>query len=165
VKTVWLLDVDGVVNATRPGWSAAPRHATVSDGQMSYRLRWAPALVGRIRKVHQSGLVEIWWCTTWCPWADQIERASGLPVLRRAFDHGPDVTVDETQAAKLGVALRVVDAGRRLVWTDDDAIPAGGPARAQLLVSDQALLIAPKPRVGLQPVDMDAVDAFIGLPS
>lgn len=44
---VWLLDVDGVINANRPGWGAPPRSSRVwSDtDRMSYLIRWAPALL------------------------------------------------------------------------------------------------------------------------
>jgi hypothetical protein len=50
VRTIRLLDVDGVLNADRPGWSAAPGRATVY-ADTAYPLRWAPALLRRIRRV------------------------------------------------------------------------------------------------------------------
>ena len=36
---VWLLDVDGVINATRPGWHAAPRRSMVHSAQDCGRRR------------------------------------------------------------------------------------------------------------------------------
>ncbi|PPK93489.1 hypothetical protein CLV92_110117 [Kineococcus xinjiangensis] len=42
-RTVWLLDVDGVLNASRPGWSAPPRIRSAYSGGFEYRIRWAPA--------------------------------------------------------------------------------------------------------------------------
>ncbi|KUL32677.1 hypothetical protein [Actinoplanes awajinensis] len=44
---VWLLDVDGVLNANRPGWSAAPRRGMAYAGGTGFLMRWAPARLGR----------------------------------------------------------------------------------------------------------------------
>jgi hypothetical protein len=41
---VWLLDVDGVINATRPGWGSPPRRASVYADGGDWPMRWAPAL-------------------------------------------------------------------------------------------------------------------------
>jgi hypothetical protein len=43
-QAVWLLDVDEVVNVTRPGWGAVPCNGTACIGAVEYRLRWAPAV-------------------------------------------------------------------------------------------------------------------------
>lgn len=154
-ETVWLLDVDGVLNASSPGWSAAPYKGRAFADVDEYKLRWAPALVTRIKALRATGLVDVVWCTTWCPWADQIERIMGFPGLGRAW-------VDDKRGwyareAKRGAAADVLARGKRLVWTDDEAFPydrSGFPA-------DRALLIAPKPSRGLQPADMDAIEAFV----
>jgi hypothetical protein len=55
----------------------------------------------------------------------------------------------------------VVRGGRRLVWTDDDAIPIGGEFVDELGAAG-ALLIRPAKNRGLQPADMDAIEAFVG---
>src|SRR5690606_35099575 len=158
-RPVWLLDVDGVLNAPRPGWGAPPRSGTASSGGLLFRIRWAPPLVARIRGLHNSGLVEIRWCSTWCSDADQIERLLGLPRLVRAWHH--EVTPHTAPTAQLTAALAVLDQGRRLVWTDDDAIPTSGPVRDELTANGRALLITPVPTRGLQPDDLDAIEAFL----
>jgi hypothetical protein len=158
-RPIWLLDVDGVLNAARPGWGAAPRSGTAYSAGQPFRLRWAPALATRIRSLHDSGLVEICWCSTWCSDADQVERLLGLPRLDRAWQH-PISTV-AAAVAKLAAARAVLDRGRRLIWTDDEAIPASGPDRDELTAAGRALLIAPTPNRGLQPADLDAIDAFL----
>jgi hypothetical protein len=61
-RPVWLLDVDGVLNAARPGWGEAPRSGTAYSAGQPFSLRWAPALVARIRELHGRGVVEIRWC-------------------------------------------------------------------------------------------------------
>ncbi|WP_308285564.1 hypothetical protein [Actinoplanes hulinensis] len=159
ISPVWLLDVDGVLNATRPGWGAAPRSGiAVSDG-VAYRIRWAPALVSRLRALHSSGLVVMRWCTTWCADAEQIERLFGLPPLERAWTH--PISSVQAPAVKLAAARAVVAEGRRLIWTDDEVVPVGGPVFEEL--SGNGLLIAPKPGRGLQPEHLDAIEAFCSL--
>lgn len=157
-RPVWLLDVDGVLNATRPGWSAAPKTAMAYDKGIGWRLRWAPALLDRVRLVIASGLVDVRWCTTWCNAADQLERLFRFPELPRALSP-EDLFIDKDRA-KLDAALSVVDAGQRLIWTDDDVIPVAGPERAKLIDAG-ALLIAPKSRYGLTRAHIDEIEVFI----
>lgn len=153
---VWLLDVDGVLNAPRPDWGAAPRSGMANAGGMDFKIRWAPALADRIRTLNRSGRVEIRWATTWCPWANQIERLLALPALGRAFDG--EVNGTAARLAKYAAAVQVLAEGRRLIWTDDEAIPADGPDRDALAGS---LLIEPRASRGLQPNDMDAIEKFL----
>lgn len=155
---VLLLDVDGVVNANRPGWGAAPRKATAyADGQ-GWTMRWAPAMVDRLRRLREDGLVEIRWCTTWCAWADQLERLWRFPPLERAF-HDP-INGTAAAVAKLAAAQKVLADGRRLIWADDTEVPLGGPVFDDLTAGGQALLIRPDGRRGLQPEHLDAIEAF-----
>ncbi|MEU1763329.1 hypothetical protein [Micromonospora sp. NPDC005652] len=74
LSPVWLLDVDGVINASRPGWNAVPWKGYAYDRATEYKIRWAPQLIARIYELHRAGLVEIRWCSTWCAYADQLER-------------------------------------------------------------------------------------------
>jgi hypothetical protein len=157
---VWLLDVDDVINASKPGWGAAPWSARVQDSTgMEWRVRWAPALLNRVRALQRTGTVEIVWCTTWCPEARRLEQLWGLPELRCAWTN--DRFGAEAVEAKQAAALDVVRAGRRLVWTDDDAIPTSGELVDELEAAG-ALLIRPAKNRGLQPADMDAIEAFVG---
>ncbi|MBB6350576.1 hypothetical protein ACWGH8_12165 [Nonomuraea muscovyensis] len=162
-RPVWLLDVDGVINAARPGWGGAPRTGTAYSAGDVYRMRWAPALVDRIRSLHHAGRVEIRWCSTWCPDADQVERLFGLPRLGRAWSE--HLTGTAAATAKLAAARQVLAQGRRLVWTDDVEVPTQGPGHEELTMSGRALLIAPSPRRGLQPDHMDAVEDFVAAPA
>jgi hypothetical protein len=158
-RPVWLLDVDGVLNAARPGWGAAPHAGTAySDGE-SYRLRWAPALVDRIRALHRAGTVEIRWCTTWCSDADQVERLLSLPRFERCWHHRLGSTA--AALAKLAAARDIVDRGGWLIWTDDEVVPTAGPVHDELTVAGRTLLIAPSPSRGLQPEHLDAIEAFL----
>lgn len=165
---IWLLDVDGVLNASRAGWSGPPRTGrAVADGH-SYTIRWAPELVARITAVHEAGLVEVRWATTWVPWVDALAGLLGLPDFPTAWDPASgDVRHDDPSDvlyAKQDAAMSVVADGRRLVWTDDDAIPFAGPVRDALDAAG-ALLIEPGPRGGLRSMHMDAIEAFAIAPS
>lgn len=160
---VWLLDVDGVLNASRPGWGGPPRTRNATSHGVGYRIRWSPALLDRVRALHLSGRVEIRWCTTWCPDADQLEALFGLPALRRVWSM--PLFDQEAATAKLAAARQVLACGRALVWADDTEVPLDGPVREELLSAGPALLLRPAPTRGLQPNDLDATEAFLDSPA
>lgn len=156
---VWLLDVDGVLNARKPGWGAAPRRFDVTDQWgMTWTLRWAPALITRIARIHAEGRIEIVWCTTWCPSTHLLESLWHLPQLRRAWTE--DLHGYAAVEAKRAAARAVLADGGRLIWTDDDAFPKRGPFVQELTADGRALLIKPDDRFGLQPADLDDIEAF-----
>jgi hypothetical protein len=158
IPPVLLLDVDGVVNATQPGWSAAPFKGTAYADGTGYTMRWAPALIDRIRHLHTAGIVEVRWCTTWCAFADQLERLWRLPELVRAFEE--PINGRLAAVAKLAAARQVLAQGQRLIWTDDTEVPTGGDLYDELTADGRALLIRPSGRRGLQPDDLDAIERF-----
>jgi hypothetical protein len=63
-------------------------------------------------------------------------------------------------ADKQAAAEGVVDAGLKLIWTDDEAIPFEGELHDKL-TSHKSLLIAPKPNRGLRPEHMDLIDNYV----
>lgn len=121
-------------------------------------MRWAPALVDRIRQLHTNGTVQVRWATTWCAYAAQLERLWRFPVLERAFTQ--PLTGTAADEAKLAAARQVRSGGRRLIWTDDEVVPSSGPVYDELTVDGYGLLIAPASNRGLQPEHLDAVEAF-----
>ncbi|GIE88779.1 HAD domain-containing protein [Actinoplanes regularis] len=157
MRPVWLLDVDGVLNANRPGWGAAPRRGYAHAGGFRYTMRWAPALLDRIRALHRTGTVEIRWCTTWCGHADQLERLFGLPHFEPCWLD--NLNPREAATAKLAAARQVVASGHPLIWTDDADISPS--AHDELSGLDRVLLITPKPNRGLQPEHLDAIETFV----
>jgi hypothetical protein len=151
---VWLLDVDGVINASKAGWSAAPRSGWAYSKGVGYRMRWAPALIERIRKVHLEGSVEILWATTWVGDTDGLQRLFRLPEFNSARSQSMSTPY------KRMAAEDVVDSGRQLIWTDDEAIPTVGGLYDKL-VDAESLLIAPKPNRGLRPEHLDMIDEYV----
>jgi len=160
---VWLLDVDGVINASRPDWGTAPRreHVWSPSDHQSYLMRWAPGLIDRIRALHASGTVEVRWCSTWCPDAEALERLWRLPPLERALTEVPVPKGAYGWPLKVEAARAVLAGGRRLVWTDDEAVPTSGVLHDELTADGRALLIAPNPTRGLQPDHVDDIEAFL----
>lgn len=157
---VWLLDVDGVINATKPGWSAPPRQGYASSLGTAWKLRWAPGLIARIRGLLDTGRVEVVWSTTWCGDTSELESTFGLPALPSAFEVPSGGYVGDV---KLAAARSVLDQGRRLIWTDDMETPVDGPLHDELTADGRALLIRPAPNRGLQSADLDAIEAFTKL--
>lgn len=165
-RPVWLLDVDGVLNASRPDWDGDVAEGPARAGGVPFRIRWSPALVQRIVALDDSGRVEIRWATTWVPWIDQIEQLLGLPSWPVAWSgpfEGVSTPAIPTPLRKVQTALHVVEQERRpLIWTDDDAIPLHGPEHDRILSADvPCLLVRPATRTGLQPQEMDAIEAFV----
>jgi hypothetical protein len=160
---VWLLDVDGVVNARRPAWDQPFAHGNAFVDGVAYRLQWAPPLTRYIKAVHKRQAAEIRWATTWVDHVHQVERLLRLPAFRTAFrglGTAPSVGAPDR---KLGAALHVVEIEQRpLIWTDDDAIPIMGTQRRRLEEAGvPVLLIAPDPYEGLGPVHLERIDAFL----
>ena len=154
METIWLLDFDGVINANKPGWSAAPRQANAYADGKHYRIRWEPKLISRIRQVQQAGVL-IFWASTWCGHTDQLERILLLPTL---FSAAPTAMSYRT---KCEAAEAVIASGNRLIWTDDEVVPDWGALYTKLTRKDRALLIRPKSNRGLRPEHMDAIDEFV----
>lgn len=160
-RPIWLLDVDGVINANRPGWGAAPRRAQAYADGTGWTMRWAPALIDRIRALHTATVVEVRWATTWCEHTDQLHRVFRVGPFPAAFGaRPPHKTYGELKAEAVLAALAT---GRPVVWTDDAEVAAGRALYLRIAQAErdgQALLIAPRPNRGLQPGDVDAIEAF-----
>jgi hypothetical protein len=163
---VWLLDVDGVLNADRPSWGGLAGKGTAKFEGHAFRMRWAPRLMVQLSGLHRDRVVEFRWATTWVDQIGQIEALFQLPGFPLAFSGLPSGPQTQVPDLKGKAALHVVETERRpLIWTDDDAIPLGGPLRRRLQASGQPLLlIAPDPNRGLEPADLQAVTEFLANP-
>lgn len=144
----------------RPLWGPQLCRGVARSEGVDWPIRWAPALIARIRRLSDAGAVEVRWCTTWCPDADALERLFGLPAFGRALTAAELDPAEETDPVKLAAARRVLAERRRLVWTDDTAVPAPGPLAAELTAGGHGLLIRPHPRRGLRPRDLDRIESF-----
>lgn len=165
MKPLWLLDVDGVINAVtgnpdRTVWPDWVRGEAIADGA-GWRIWYSPSVVEAICRLRREGLAEIRWLTTWGHDAnDELADVCGLPQLDVVeFDHEYEMHEDWW---KLGAVQQIHDAEgpRPLVWTDDDLRTE---TRAQDWVSDRypdRLLIAPRCHLGLTPAHLREIEAF-----
>lgn len=181
-----LLDVDGVLNALGrplpddwPDWQLGSARAAGS----AYPIAWSPSVVRRLLDWHDAGVVELQWLTTWGHDANRSLRALlGMPELvvagtfdddgdTGAADDGAQALAAVTPAArdeltgrwwKFDVVRRVVaeQPGRRLVWLDDD-LAGQDDLRARVQHEADCLPLAPPPRSGLRPVDLDVVGGWL----
>ncbi len=173
-RPVLLLDVDGVVNAHgpyadiykkgrrryNPHWDCEMSQGAAAAQGREWPIWWAAPLADRLLALHQRGLVEIRWCSTWNSDASAIENLLGWPVLTLAF---PTVKVHRRDIPRLKrqAALDVLSQGRPLIWVDDTEVPFEWElSHAAMTVSGWVLLIRPKEALGLMPEHMDQIEAF-----
>lgn len=174
MKPVWLLDVDGVLNAIskRPPRSVWPAEEWIQfdatnryDGVI-WPLLVAQPVVDFIRRTHQQQRAEIRWHTTWQEQARDIGAQLDLPEF--PVQHAPEYATSHTDVDswwKLPAAERVItDEGRALLWTDDDArFELAQPGARRVLVTGTTEIISPPPTCGLTPKLLRRIDAFLDL--
>ncbi|MGQ0842570.1 MAG: HAD domain-containing protein [Sporichthyaceae bacterium] len=180
---LWLLDVDGVLNAVtgtpdRQVWDDWQSGSAVADG-VPWPIWFSPTVQRTVRRLHEEGLAEVRWLTTWGDNANgELRQLLDLPALRVVGAHlaapAPVDTFEtshgEAVAARTAAgewwklqALRELwerEGERPLVWTDDDLarFPAAG-AWAERHVPAR-LLLAPRRNLGLTPRLLAEVERF-----
>lgn len=170
-RPLWLLDIDGVVNALAAGplpevW---PEHAWIQrliiteipeQGMMTLPILAARPVLDFIAEVHHSGRAEIRWHSTW--------RASAVTAFAPSLGLPTTIPISVApewsdrsiaQWWKLGAADRAVASGRTLVWTDDDLRIYRDDA--ERLASASSLLIGPSSETGLTPEELNRIDRFL----
>lgn len=149
-----LLDVDGVLNAPKAGWSRAPTKGWAYAQGQSWKMQYEPQVMAKLRELNKHPAVRILWATTWVGYTDQLEHLFKLPALLSA------AATSMSHLDKLAAAMEVLHSDDKLVWIDDEAIPAIGKIYDWVDKGD-ALLISPKSSRGLRPADFDKIDAFV----
>jgi hypothetical protein len=175
---VWLLDIDGVVNAIAaegdpavwPAESWRRRRVSPVDDGYQYSILTAEPVLDFLRGVHAAGTAEIRWHTTWQRSAPlRISPALGLPAWPIAdapeFTHHRDSGYAGVTARswwKLAAAERVVaDEGRRLLWTDDDIDRIDDPVLAELISRPEVLAVSPDTATGLTGAELARCAQFL----
>lgn len=170
MKPLWLLDIDGVINAVPRGnqlpdaWPAGSwNRKDVTNSGGTWPILAADAVLDFITEVHETGLAEIRWHTSW---------------QEEALDFGdafllPDFQVQECPEAvrnyypdwwKLPAVKRELnkDTGRDLLWTDDEiTYKIQARYRKDLEKLPGVKLICPNTETGLTPVDLDDIRKFL----
>ncbi|MEV6527482.1 hypothetical protein AB0M43_36710 [Longispora sp. NPDC051575] len=177
---VWLLDIDGVVNAigSRPDRSTWPswRQLDADCRGETWPILCAEPVLEFLRRVHDAGAAEVRWHTTWQDEALMLGELLDLPSFKvqpcPEYDNGEAVGGARPVGAswwKLPAAERVVGVeGRDLVWTDDDAqwelkthrpiMDNPGPFTRVL---NQVLVISPHQRLGLSRKHLRRIAEFL----
>lgn len=173
MKPVWLLDVDGVINAiARKGdksvwpeenWRSASISAVLDfDTNWFFPILWSTDVIEFICSMAKK--VDIRWHTTWQEAASaNLAPALGLPEFPVA--EAPEYKDRKygTDWWKLGAAERVVfDEGRPLIWTDDELFFwLSNARRLELAYKSNSLFIAPHQNIGLSLNNIKTIREFV----
>lgn len=168
---VWLLDIDGVINACtpKPDPNVWPRNQWCRQEVNGFDILAAQPVLDFITEVHTGSHAEIRWHTTWQHDAQKVADAFNLPTLpvqdcpEFATRHATDLWF------KLPAAERVVmQEARALVWTDDDISYARSSEMAAFNLMRQGqriLTICPSPYTGLTPKHLRLIREFLNMPA
>lgn len=170
---VWLLDIDGVINANpykqnRNLWGGeadAWIETNATGGNRWWPITASISVVEFIRRVHEQRWAEVVWLTTWQTDANNVSAALSLPNFRVLTSPVTEGTRyhDSANWWKLTKALGETQAGRPIVWTDDDL-----SLTVKNLFHDQcpapSLLIGPHGDEGLAPKHLVRIAAFLNMP-
>ena len=158
---LWLLDVDGVINAVcgsvPPGYQR--QHVN------GYQITWHTEVIARMRQLHETRAVEIRWLTTWCEdAATKIAPALGLPldcVVEGSADHKAS-RGDGWWKAPAAKRLSDAEPHRALIWTDDDLDYAERNGEVDWLRerTGPTFAYAPDTRQGITPKVLARIEAF-----
>jgi hypothetical protein len=141
-------------------WS---QHVVEADipgmGPMLLPIFVAEPVLEFVRTVFAARTAEVRWHSTWRVAAmTDLAPTLGLPAIPISI--APEWTQRPPGWWKLAAAQRVVAAGRRLVWTDDDLVHFPDDV-AELAACPSVLLISPDPETGLTRSDLDRIAAFL----
>lgn len=161
---LWFLDVDGVLNAV--AWAPPPGYktgfASPDGGKSKFRINWDPRVIARINEVHDDGLVEPVWLTTWGSRVNNgLRELIGINELK-VLEEPPDdygFTRDAAWWKLQAVRKHYVEDGRRFVWTDDDL--ALEPVAREWARDRNVYTVAPRPHVGLTSADVNHIVSYL----
>lgn len=158
---LWLLDVDGVINAVCGSVPPGYERRRVNG----YQITWNPVVIDRMRQLHETSAVEIRWLTTWChDAATKIAPALGLP-LDCIVEGDADHKSLRDGWWKSHTAKRLSDAepDRALIWTDDDLDYAERNGEVDWLRdrTGPTFAYAPDVRQGITPKYLARIETFI----
>lgn len=155
--TIWLLDIDGVVNAfsKQSPFSTPFKSATIFADGLGWTFNYHPEVLSAITSALEAG-VDVRLSSTWVEAPEVLWAEFGfkLPLAFEAPDDRRRISV-----LKLWTAQDLVKQGERVIWTDDDVITTWDEQRS----NDQKLFIRPSPNKGLTPDHLEKISAFIAL--
>lgn len=173
-KPVWLLDLDGVVNAC-PRLPDPPPACWPADQWIQAEVKnghsdvaW-PILAARpvlhfIAAVHAVGQAEVRWHSTWQEEANLVSDALGLP----HFEAEPAPEYERWNKSARGwwkvpaVQRASARTGGNLIWTDDEAAYPKLERKDRLALRNAGVLIvAPSASMGLTQGNLDKITFYL----
>jgi ribosomal protein L39E len=184
-----LLDVDGVLNAVtgmpdRRAWRDWEFVRATAGGEL-WPIWYSPTVVSSILRVHEEGLAEVRWLSTWGEHANgELRELLGLPKLVvagteprwarstasrwEAVSHGEfaggravDPLTGQWWKFDVVRALHASDPERRIIWADDD-LRRNRSVRVWMRMHTRSLVIGPRSDVGLTPKMIERINAYCG---
>jgi hypothetical protein len=172
-KPLWLLDVDGVINAT--SMCVASHIYPLASWQRlhvdGFQITAAKPVLDLLHMVHDDGLAEIRWHTTWQDRAWDVGEALGLPEFPVQYtDEWPDSSEKAARRMMVGLprwwkvraVYDLLGEGHRVLWTDDDIFPEL-PAvhRQKLKTLGKVRMLSPVSLYGIQPGEIRMIKRFL----
>lgn len=149
-------DVDGTLNVYQ-----YQRHLTADVEARGYTIpvRWNEEVIERLAKISQLDSVEWWWLTAWGQDArDVLDPLWGIESTG-VMDWGEEPG-DALHRSKWLPVRADQDAHRTpFVWMDDMALRDLTPD--EFVTREDALFLSCNELIGIQPEDVDRIDAFI----
>jgi hypothetical protein len=134
-----------------------------------FLISWDPTITARLRRLHESGRVEIQWLTTWGKDADRLlAEPLGLPRGLRTRAGGLAAPTGFTGRLdgqsgwwKLAAAHEAAEEepDRRIVWIDDDLAVQAADTGDWLAANPHVLVVVPNLFAGLTHAQLDAIEA------
>jgi hypothetical protein len=166
MNNIFLLDVDGVLNSvpvwaqdgesTECPWPSGWQTFRAQFHGNEYDINFAEDLTRELLEIHESGLAEVKWLTTWGAGANvYLAKRFGFPHFEVVGEPG-----FATEWWKFPLAKGVAEAADLVVWADDDLAMDPAPLR---WANEQphVLPLAPDPYIGLTPEDIQQARAFL----
>lgn len=189
-QPLWLLDVDGVLNAVtgipdRKIWSDW-EYGRATAGQDWWPIWYSPSVIAAVNRVHEQGLAEIRWLSTWGEHANgSLRELLGLPQFmvagrepRWARSEGHTwESISHAEYAGAGAVdpltgrwwkfdvvrdLHTTDPDRPIIWTDDDLRRHRGVS-TWMRLHTKSLLLSPRPAQGLTPRMIRSINTYLGV--
>jgi hypothetical protein len=161
-RPILLLNVDGVINAIQDPANPADGYVKTMYSEQTWTVH-DPAVLDRLRRLHDSGNIDIRWLTTWpeSPLARMIT-ALRLP----AWHTAGSLPLPYRPGWKSDAARRVCEnePNRPLIWVDDDLQHqfSCGEMGGFNDRRPEMVFISPNPYHGLLDEHLDYIEAYVG---
>jgi hypothetical protein len=178
-KPVWFLDIDGVINAITYACPDGFSEGSASPGEPhgSYSIKWNPVIIEAIKELHDKGVVEVQWLTTWGSGANgDLRELVGLDELKVAgepplyawggYNKNSYTTMEDRPSWwKHAVVQKFHEENpsRKIVWTDDDL--AFEKEASNWVKGKKILAIAPRQAETLRMTDIARIRSFLYSPN